>query len=315
MDLFAAEIGMDPAEVRRKNLIAPFSEPHTTSIGQTYDVGDYVGALDRVLAAAGYDELRAEQARRREAGDRVQLGIGVSTYVEITGGVPPFGDAAKIEVRPDGRAIVYTGTSPHGQGHDTSWSMIASAQTGIPIDQIELVWGDTDLVPIGGGTMGSRSLQQGGAAVDKAAVELVERAKAVAAKALEAAESDVVLDLDRGRLPRGRHAGRRQDVGRPRRRGGRRRRPAARRDPLRDRRPDVPVRRPRRRRRGRHRDGPGAPRPPRRLRRRRPGPQPADPRGPDPRRRRPGDGAGAARGGAATTTTATRSRPTSPTTG
>lgn len=198
MDIYAAEIGMDPAEVRRVNLIAPFTEPHTTSIGQTYDVGDYVGSLDKVLAAAGYAELRAEQARRRESGDPVQLGVGISTYVEITGGVPPMGEAAKIEVLDDGRAVIYTGTSPHGQGHDTSWSMIASAQTGIPIDRIELVWGDTDLVPVGGGTMGSRSLQQGGAAVDKAAVELVEKAKSLAATALEAAEGDIVLDTDRG---------------------------------------------------------------------------------------------------------------------
>ncbi len=198
MDMFAAEIGMDPAAVRRKNLIAPFAEPHTTTIGQTYDVGNYAGALDKVLEAAGYDALRAEQARRRESGDPVQLGIGVSTYVEITGGVPPMGEAAKIEILDDGRAVIYTGTSPHGQGHDTSWSMIASAQTGIPIDRIELVWGDTDLVPAGGGTMGSRSLQQGGAAVDKAAAELVDKAKSLAAKALEAAESDVTLDLDAG---------------------------------------------------------------------------------------------------------------------
>ena len=196
MDLFAAEIGMDPADVRRKNLIAPFSEPHTTTIGQTYDVGDYEGSLDRVLEAAGYADLRAEQARRRESGDPVQLGIGVSIYVEITGGVPPMGEAAKIEVDDDGGATIYTGTSPHGQGHDTAWSMIASAQTGIPIDRITLVWGDTDRVPAGGGTMGSRSLQQGGAAVDKAAAELVEKAKALAAKALEAAEADIVLDVE-----------------------------------------------------------------------------------------------------------------------
>jgi aerobic carbon-monoxide dehydrogenase large subunit len=198
MDLFAAEVGLDPAEVRRINLIAPFSEPHTTAVQQTYDCGDYRGALDKVLAAAGYDELRAEQARRRESGDPVQLGIGVSTYVEITGGVPPMGEAAKIEVLDDGRAVVYTGTSPHGQGHETAWSMLASDRTGIPLDRIELVWGDTDRVPAGGGTMGSRSLQQGGAAVDKAAAELVDKAKRLAARAMEADEADVVLDLDRG---------------------------------------------------------------------------------------------------------------------
>jgi carbon-monoxide dehydrogenase large subunit len=198
IDMFAAEIGMDPAEVRRINLIPKFSEPHTTAIGQTYDVGDYEGSLDRVLEAAGYADLRAEQARRRGAGDVKQLGIGVSVYVEITGGVPPMGEAAKIEVNDDGSATIYTGTSPHGQGHDTAWSMIASEQTGIPMDRITLVWGDTDRVPEGGGTMGSRSLQQGGAAVDLAATELVEKSKQLAASLLEAAEADIVLDKDAG---------------------------------------------------------------------------------------------------------------------
>ncbi|MFV0308546.1 MAG: xanthine dehydrogenase family protein molybdopterin-binding subunit [Desertimonas sp.] len=197
MDLFALEVGKDPAEVRRINLIPPFDQPHTTTIGQTYDVGDYVGSLDRVLAAAGYDELRAEQARRRAAGETVQMGIGVSIYVEITGGVGT-GEHAKIEMHDDGTATIYTGTSPHGQGHDTSWSMIASAQTGIPIENFSLVWGDTDAVPKGDGTMGSRSLQQGGAAVDKAAIELVEAAKPLAAQALEAAEADIELDLGTG---------------------------------------------------------------------------------------------------------------------
>jgi carbon-monoxide dehydrogenase large subunit len=198
MDLFAAELGMDPAEVRRINLIPAFREPHTTAIGQTYDVGDYQGALDKVLETAGYAELRAEQARRRSAGDAKQLGIGVSVYVEITGGVPPFGDDARIDVLEDGRAIVYTGTSPHGQGHVTSWAMLASEQTGIPMDRIDVVWGDTDLVPTGGGTMGSRSLQQGGAAVHQAAVELVDKAKGLAARLLEADEADIVLDRERG---------------------------------------------------------------------------------------------------------------------
>jgi aerobic carbon-monoxide dehydrogenase large subunit len=198
MDMFALEIGKDPADVRRMNLIAPFQEPYTTMVGQTYDVGDYAGSLDRVLEAAGYQELRAEQAKRRASGDPKQLGIGVSIYVEITGGVPPMGEAAKIEVGDDGTATIYTGTSPHGQGHDTAWSMIANNQTGIPMDRITLVWGDTDKVPAGGGTMGSRSLQQGGAAVDKAAIELVDKAKALAAKALEAAEADIELDVDTG---------------------------------------------------------------------------------------------------------------------
>ncbi len=198
MDLFAAEIGMDAAEVRRANLIPKFLEPHTTAVGQTYDVGDYELAMDKAMQAAGYTELRAEQAARRASGNPVQIGIGVSVYVEITGGVQPMGEAAKIEVHDDGSASIYTGTSPHGQGHDTSWSMIASEQTGIPMDRITLVWGDTDLVPVGGGTMGSRSLQQGGAAVNKAAIELVDQARSLAATLLEADEADVVLDTDSG---------------------------------------------------------------------------------------------------------------------
>jgi carbon-monoxide dehydrogenase large subunit len=196
MDMFAAEIGRDPVEVRRANLIGKFDDPHTTAIGQTYDVGDYERALDLVLRHADYGALRAEQAARRARGDRVQLGIGVSVYVEITGGNSK-GEVATITVHPNGRATVYTGTSPHGQGHVTSWAMIASAETGIAIDDIDVVWGDTDLVPVGGGTMGSRSLQQGGAAVQQAAVELVEQARQRAASVLEANVDDVVFDVER----------------------------------------------------------------------------------------------------------------------
>ncbi len=197
MDMFAAEIGMDAAEVRRKNLIPRFMEPHTTAIGQAYDVGDYEVALDKVLEASRYSELRTEQATRRQRGDRHQLGIGVSVYVEITSGGTNHEDA-RIEVLPDGRAIVYTGTSPHGQGHVTAWSMIASEHTGIPMDKIDVVWGDTDIIPDGLGTYGSRSLQLGGAAVHQTAQKLVELARSVAASMLEAAEADVVLDTSRG---------------------------------------------------------------------------------------------------------------------
>ncbi len=197
MDMFAAEIGIDAAEVRRRNLIGKFMQPHTTAIGQEYDVGDYEGALDLVLAAANYADLRKEQATRRARGDRNQLGIGVSVYVEITSGGTNHEDA-RIEVLPDGRAIVYTGTSPHGQGHVTAWSMIASEHTGIAMDKIDVVWGDTDLIPEGLGTYGSRSLQLGGAAVHETAIKLVEQAKAFAASQLEADESDIVLDKERG---------------------------------------------------------------------------------------------------------------------
>lgn len=195
MDLFAHELGLDPVDVRRKNLIAPFDEPHTTAIGQQYDVGNYEKALDLVLERADYAGLRAEQRARRERGDAKLLGIGVSAYVEITGG-NSAGETARVEVLPTGRAIVYTGTSPHGQGHVTSWSMILNAETGIPLENIDVVWGDTDLVPVGGGTMGSRSLQQGGAAVHQAAVELIEKAKETAAQLLEASTADIVFDVD-----------------------------------------------------------------------------------------------------------------------
>ena len=201
MDLFAAEIGMDPADVRRRNLLPPFTEPHRTAFGALYDSGDYVAALDKALAAAGYAGLREEQAGRRERGETVQLGIGLSCYVEITGmgdgeETPPE-ENATVEVHPDGSATILTGTSPHGQGHATAWAMLASDKLGIPVDRITLKWGDTDLVPEGGGTGGSRSLQQGGLAVQQASAELIELARARAAAALEASPADLVFDTER----------------------------------------------------------------------------------------------------------------------
>lgn len=201
MDLFALETGIDPCDVRRRNLLPPFSEPFTTSMGAVYDVGDYERALDAVLEAAGYAELRAEQARRRAQGDPVHMGIGVSCYVEITGKSVTDGnpqEVARVQIHADGAATVFTGTSPHGQGHDTSWSMIASSELGIPMDRIAVVHGDTDRVPVGGGTFGSRSLQQGGAAVQQVSIELADRARALAAELLEADVGDVVLDKDAG---------------------------------------------------------------------------------------------------------------------
>ncbi|HEY8302873.1 MAG TPA: xanthine dehydrogenase family protein molybdopterin-binding subunit [Jatrophihabitans sp.] len=199
MDLFAAEIGMDPAEVRRRNLLPAFTEPLTSKGGATYDSGDYPAALSTVLAAADYDGLRAEQRARRERGDALQLGIGLSVYVEITGGGDESGppkENATLEVHADGSATILTGTSPHGQGHQTVWAMLASQETGIPIDKITVKWGDTDLVPKGGGTGGSRSLQQGGAAVRQAAQELVEQAKQLAADRLEVSVADLEVDHD-----------------------------------------------------------------------------------------------------------------------
>jgi aerobic carbon-monoxide dehydrogenase large subunit len=200
IDLFAAEIGMDPAEVRRQNLLPKFTEPHTTAFGAVYDSGDYAAALDKALAAAGYAGLRAEQAKRRSAGDVVQLGIGLSSYVEITGpGAEEGGprENATVEVHPDGSATILTGTSPHGQGHATVWAMLASDELGIDIDKITVKWGDTDLIPEGGGTGGSRSLQQGGAAVQQASQELIEVARQRAASELEASPADLVFDAGR----------------------------------------------------------------------------------------------------------------------
>jgi carbon-monoxide dehydrogenase large subunit len=197
VDRFAVEIAMDPAELRRRNFLTPDRFPYTTPTRATYDSGDYEAALDRVLAAAGYTELRAEQAVRRARDDRMLLGIGLSSYVEITNGGGE-GEYGSIEVLADGRAIVRTGTSPHGQGHATVFAMLASDATGIPFEQIEVRHGDTDDVPRGNGTGGSRSLQAGGSAVQGAAEELVRIARELAADMLEANPDDVVLDTDRG---------------------------------------------------------------------------------------------------------------------
>jgi carbon-monoxide dehydrogenase large subunit len=193
MDCYAAEIGMDPAALRRKNLIAADAFPFTTPTGTEYDCGNYQRAFDLAIELAGYDELRAAQQARRAAGGARQLGIGVSSYVEITNGVPE-GEYGAVEIRPDGRAIVRTGTSPHGQGHHTAWSMLVSEQLGIAMEDIEVVHGDTDLVPRGVGTFGSRSLQAGGTAVNQAATEVVDKAKTLAADLLEADPADIVLD-------------------------------------------------------------------------------------------------------------------------
>ena len=200
IDLFAAEIGLDPSEVRRKNLLPRFTEPHRTAFGALYDTGDYVAALDAALDAAGYASLREEQARRRAAGDVVQLGIGLASYVEITGAGAESGaprENASVEVHPDGSATILTGTSPHGQGHATVWAMLASEELGIPVDRITVKWGDTDLVPEGGGTGGSRSLQQGGVAVQQASRELLDVARERAAAMLEASPADLIFEPER----------------------------------------------------------------------------------------------------------------------
>jgi carbon-monoxide dehydrogenase large subunit len=198
MDISAAQLGVDPVELRRRNLLPPFEGAYQTVMGTSYDNGDYAKSLDAALAAAGYAALRDEQAARRASGDRLQLGIGVSVYVEITagGGAEEFG---AVEVHGDGSATIRVGTSAHGQGHATSFAMIVSDKLGIPIEDIRFLQSDTAAVPRGGGTGGSRSLQVGGSAVLAASEAVLDLARQVAASELEASPEDIVVHDD-GRL-------------------------------------------------------------------------------------------------------------------
>ena len=197
MDLFAAELGLDPAEVRRRNLFPPDAFPLTTASGAGYDSGDYGRALDLALETAGYEALRQEQERRRESGDTRALGIGVSVYVEITNGLvePELGD---VEITPEGEAVLRTGSFSHGQGHETTFAMIVADRLGLPVEAVRVIKGDTDEVSQGTGTYGPKSTQIGGAAARQAAEVVVERARVLASEQLEASADDIVLDLERG---------------------------------------------------------------------------------------------------------------------
>ena len=193
LDVAADKIGMDPAEIRRVNFLQPGAFPLTTPTGANYDSGEYEKALDAALAASGYKELRAEQARRREAGAVKQLGIGLSTYVEVTAPVGLHIEYGAVEINDDGSATVSAGTSVHGQGHHTAFAMLASDVLGIPMDKIKFVNSDTAAVPRGNGTLGSRSLQTAGSAVHLASREVLDRAKKIASHLLEATTDDVVV--------------------------------------------------------------------------------------------------------------------------
>ena len=199
VDQASIELGIDPIELRRRNLLADDIFPFKTLTGITYDSGAYGTPLDAVAKWAGYDELRREQVSRRANGDRNLLGIGVSTYVEITAG-GGTSEYAGVQVHEDGSASVLAGTSAHGQGHQTAFAMIVSEQTGIPLDRIRLIAVDTDLVRTGGGTGGSRSLQLGGSAVLRATESLVDKARHLAAHMLEADVGDIVVDTTTGTL-------------------------------------------------------------------------------------------------------------------
>ena len=197
VDLYAAKIGMDPAEVRRLNFVAPEHFPYTNSAGSTYDSGDFGAALDRALAAARYGELRAEQARRR---------AWTATRCCSASASPPTWRAprwapaswARSNWPHDGSLVVRTGATAFGQGHDTCWAMIASDATGVPLDRITVISGDTAEIASSGLTAASRSAQLAGSAVLTASQYLVQLARARAAARLEAAEEDVVLDTAAG---------------------------------------------------------------------------------------------------------------------
>jgi carbon-monoxide dehydrogenase large subunit len=196
IDLVAAELGIDPADVRRRNFPAPDEFPFTTATGAVYDTGDYAKALDTALELVGYRELRAEQRRRRQDDNASLLGIGIGCYVETSGNGSEFGAVA---VDDDGSVMVTSGSVPHGQGHETMWAQIVSATLGVPFESVRVVHSDTGRVDHGTGTFGSRSLQLAGSAVLRAAEEVLLQARALAADLLEAAVDDVVV-LDDGRL-------------------------------------------------------------------------------------------------------------------
>ncbi|MFQ5890389.1 MAG: xanthine dehydrogenase family protein molybdopterin-binding subunit [Gemmatimonadota bacterium] len=201
MDLIAAETGFDPAEVRRRNFIPADSFPATTCTGLAYDSGNYEASLAKLLEMAKYEELRREQVERRERGEL--MGIGLSTYVEVCGMGPSAAmsaggwEACTLEVRRTGRVVVKTGISPHGQGEETTFAQIAADGLGVALEDVEVAHGDTDNVPEGIGTFGSRGQAVGGAALSLALETVRKKARAIAGHLLEADPEDVVYEGDR----------------------------------------------------------------------------------------------------------------------
>ena len=202
VDAFARRVGMDPVELRRKNLHAPFSEATANICGLSVDSANYEPALDRATELADYATFRAEQAARRASGDTKQLGIGVSSYIEMCGLAPSniLGalryvaggwDGAEIECRPFGKVVVRTGTSPHGQGHETAWAQIVADGLGVTPEDVEVLHGDTSQSRIGMDTYGSRSVSVGGEALRRAVEKVREKARKIAAHELEVSEDDL----------------------------------------------------------------------------------------------------------------------------
>ncbi len=202
MDALAAEVGVSPVEIRRRNYIKAEQFPYESPAGLVFDSGNYEPSLDQALELIGYEELRAEQQRRREEGSTRQLGIGISTYVEMCGLAPSRvlaslnysaggWESATVRILPTCRVEVITGTTPHGQGHETSWSMIVADKLGIDPDDVEVLHSDTAISPLGLDTYGSRSLAVGGTAVWYATEKVIAKARTIAAHQLEAAEEDL----------------------------------------------------------------------------------------------------------------------------
>ncbi len=204
MDKLADELGMDRLELRRKNFIRKDEFQFTTALGMTYDSGDYEGTLDKLLERFDLEAFRREQAEMRERG--IYRGVGFSTYVEVCGLAPSravgpqgvglqaaFWESAMVRVHPTGSATVFTGTSPHGQGHDTGFAQIVADRVGIDPERIEVIHGDTNQGPWGWGTYGSRSLSVGGEAVARAAERVQDKAKRICAALLEADPEDIEL--------------------------------------------------------------------------------------------------------------------------
>ena len=200
IDLVARELGKDPAEVRRLNFIKPDQFPYKSAAGAVYDTGNYEPALDKALAMADYQNLRSEQAKLRSNGNGKLMGVGLSSYIEICGfgpkGTAPVGlyESARMRVEQSGTVMVYTGSSPHGQGEETTFTQIVAEEFSIPADQVMIMHGDTDSTPEGRGTYGSRTTAVGGSAVFTAAQRLKEKMKHIASHMLEASASDVTLE-------------------------------------------------------------------------------------------------------------------------
>jgi carbon-monoxide dehydrogenase large subunit len=192
VDVIAYDLGKPPEEVRRRNFIPPSAFPYTTPTGQKYDSGEYDRALTKALELSHYQKVRNEQKERRERNDRMLLGVGMAVYVEMCG-FGPF-ESAVVRVEPGGSVTAYTGTSAHGQGHETTFAQIIADHLGVDFDKVVVRHGDTLNTPIGNGTGGSRSLAVGGSAIIGASLKVQQKARRIAAHMLEAAPDDVVFD-------------------------------------------------------------------------------------------------------------------------